>query len=48
MSGCKIDAARAARIPESAIGRVMRRDKTVALLKLPKKPPAPSLTRRSH
>jgi hypothetical protein len=33
MSSCKIDAATAARIPASAIGRVMRRNEAPALLK---------------
>jgi hypothetical protein len=43
-SGCRIDAAAAAHIPESVIGRVLRRQEALALL-VPKKPPAPSLTR---
>ena len=46
-SGCRIDAATAAYIPESVIGRVLSRQEALALL-VPKKPPAPSLTRRSH
>jgi hypothetical protein len=44
MSGCRIDAATAAHIPESVIGRVLSRPEAMALL-VPKKPPAPSLTR---
>jgi hypothetical protein len=46
-SGCQIDAATAAHIPESVIGRVLGRQEAMALL-VPKKPPAPSLTRRSY
>ena len=46
-SGCRIDAATAAHIPESVIARVLKRQEALALL-VPKKPPAPSLTRRSH
>ena len=42
VSGRRIDAATAAHIPESVIGRVMRRQEAMALLDLPKKPPAPS------
>jgi hypothetical protein len=45
--GCKIDAATAAHLPESAVGRVLTRQEALALLS-PKKPPAPSLNRRAH
>ena len=46
-SGCRIDAATAASIPDSVIGRVMNLQEAMALL-IPKKPPMPSLTRRSQ
>jgi hypothetical protein len=47
VSGCRIDTATAARIPEGVIDRVLSRQQALALL-VSKKPPAPSLTRRSH
>jgi hypothetical protein len=40
-----IDRATAARFPDGVVGRVLTREEAVALL-VPKKPPAPSLTRR--
>jgi len=47
MSGCRIHGATAAHLPESGVGRVLTRQEALALLS-PKKPPAPSLTRRAH
>jgi hypothetical protein len=47
VSGCRIDGATAAHLPEGAVGRVLSRREALALL-VPKKPPAPSLARRLH
>ena len=47
VSGSRIDAATAARIPGSAIERVLSRQEALALL-VPKRPAAPSLSRRLH
>jgi hypothetical protein len=37
-----------ARLPQGTVGRVLSHEEAMALLDLPKKPPAASLTRRSH
>jgi hypothetical protein len=46
-SGCRIDRAAAAHIPESAVGRVLTRQEALRLL-TPKKTAAPSLVPRLH
>jgi hypothetical protein len=43
----RIDRATAARLPESAVGRILERPEVLALL-VPEKPPASSVTRRSR
>jgi hypothetical protein len=45
MSGCRIHAATAAHIPESAVGRVLTRHEALGLL-IAKKPATPSLIPR--
>jgi hypothetical protein len=45
--GYRIDRATAAQLPEEVVGRVLTREEAVVPL-VPKKPPAPSLGRRSH
>ena len=45
VTGYRIDRATTAHLPESAVGRVLKRPEALVLL-VPKKPPASSVTRR--
>ena len=45
--GYRLDRATAAAVPRQAVGRVLTRQEAAALL-APRKPPAPSVTRRSR
>jgi hypothetical protein len=47
VAGYRIDRVTAARLPESAVGRVLKRPEALVLL-VPKKPPASSVARRSR